>query len=230
MSVVLLTEDQRSVMQDISDISMAQAGLLLTRLLDAPVKLSAPHIDVLALSEVADSISAMFSRDTKVTAVRQSFYGYLLGEAIVIYGQDGCKDLSDLMGYDDMLDRADEIEMLLDVTNILVGACIGRIVDQINVVTGKHEELSFSPPAIMLENVPADILINPSKLTWTHALMMEVNFTLEGRNFGSNFCVLMPERSIENMRNLFQPVGQERITHSSVIGNVNKPVDSSAIK
>lgn len=134
------------------------------------------------------------------------------------------------MGYNEVLDRKDEIELLLDVSNILVGASLGGIVDQINGVTDAQGELSFSPPAIMAENVPAEILINPDKLTWTHALLMEVNFTLEGRNFVSQFCVLMPEPSIEKMRNIIQPFAQERLEKLGAMGIVKKPAVSNAIQ
>ena len=199
-----LTEDQRDAMQEITNIAMGQAGSLLAELLGNFVNLSVPRINVLALAEVAGAIGSMVGRDIEVTAVRQSFQGYLRGEAIVIYGQDGCKELGDLMGYDEALNRADEIELLLDVSNILVGACLGGIVDQIKELSVAHGagELSFSAPSMMAENVPTETLINPDKLTWTHALLLEVNFTLEGRNFISHLCILMPEQSIEKMRSI----------------------------
>lgn len=199
-----LTEEQRDAMQEITNVAMGRAGSLLAELLGNFVTLSVPRINVLALAEVAGTISAMVGRDIEVTAVRQSFQGYLRGEAIVIYGQDGCKELGDLMGYDEALNRADEIELLLDVSNILVGACLGGVVDQIKSLSEAHGagELSFSAPSIMAENVPAETLINPDKLTWTHALLLEVNFTLEGRNFISHLCMLMPEHSIEKMRTI----------------------------
>lgn len=204
MSVMPLTEDQRDAMQEITNIAMGQAGSLLATLLGTFVNLSVPRINVLALSEVAGAIGSMVGRDIEITAVRQSFHGYLRGEAIVIYGQDGCKELGDLMGYDEVLDRTDEIELLLDVSNILVGACLGGIIDQIKSITEAQGagELSFSAPSLMAEGVPAEVLINPDKLTWTHALLMEVNFTLEGRDFISHLCMLMPEHSIEKMRNI----------------------------
>lgn len=204
MSVMPLTEDQRDAMQEITNIAMGQAGSLLATLLCTFVNLSVPRIKVLALSEVAGAIGSMVGRDNEITAVRQSFHGYLRGEAIVIYGQDGCKELGDLMGYDEVLDRSDEIELLLDVSNILVGACLGGIIDQIKGITEAQGagELSFSAPSLMAEGVPAEVLINPDKLTWTHALLVEVNFTLEGRDFISHLCMLMPEHSIEKMRNI----------------------------
>lgn len=204
MSSMTLTEEQRDAMQEITNIAMGRAGSLLAELLGNFVTLSVPRINVLALAEVADAISIMVGRDIDVTAVRQSFQGYLRGEAIVIYGQDGCKELGDLMGYDEVLNRADEIELLLDVSNILVGACLGGIVEQIKALSEAHSagELSFTSPSIMAENVPSETLINPDELTWTHALLLEVNLTLEGRNFISHLCMLMPEHSIEKMRTI----------------------------
>lgn len=205
MSAMPLTEDQRDAMQEITNIAMGRAGSLLATLLGTFVNLSVPRINVLALSEVAGAIGAMVGKDIEVTAVRQSFQGYLRGEALVIYGSDGCKELGDLMGYDEVLDHTDEVELLLDVGNILVGACLGGIVDQIKGIAKAQEdagELSFSTPSIMAEGVPAETLINPDKLTWTHALLLEVNFTLEGRNFISHLCMLMPEHSIEKMRGI----------------------------
>jgi chemotaxis protein CheC len=204
MSTLQLTEDQRDAMQEIANIAMGQAGSLLAELLGHFVNLSVPRIKVLTLAEVAHAISDMVGSDIEVTAVRQSFQGYLTGEALVIYGQDGCKELGDLMGYDEALDRSEETELLLDVSNILVGACLGGIVDQIkDLAEGQGAaELGFSAPSVMAESVPADALINPDKLSWTHALLVEVNFTLEGRNFISHLCILMPEHSIEKMRSI----------------------------
>lgn len=204
MSVAPLTEDQRDAMQEITNVAMGQAGSVLATLLGTFVNLSVPRINMLALPEVAGAIGTMVGRGIGITAVRQSFHGHLRGEAIVIFGQSGCKGLDDLMGYDEALDHTDEIELLLDVSNILVGACLGGITDQIKNITEAQGagELSFSAPSLMAEGVPAEALINPDKITWTHALLLEVNFTLEGRDFISHLCMLMPEQSIEKMRGI----------------------------
>jgi len=44
-----------------------------------------------------------------------------------------------------------------------------------------------------------DRLIDPKKMTWNYALLVEVNFTLEERNFTSHMTFLMPEESIQSM-------------------------------
>lgn len=202
MSGISLTPDQLDAMQEITNIGMGQAGSVLAVLLGTFVNLSVPRINVLALDDVPKAIWTMVGSEDDITAVRQSFKGCLTGEAIVIYGYEGCKELADLMGYDNDLDHNDETELLLDVGNVLVGACLGGIVDQIKEIAEVKEDesaLTFSAPLLMAEKVKPIDLINPEKLTWTHALLLEVNFTLEERNFISHLCVLMPEHSIERM-------------------------------
>jgi len=204
VNIAPFTSDQSDAMREITNIAMGEAGSLLATLLGTFVNLSVPRVNVLPLTEVADAISAMVGRDIDVTAVRQSFQGYLHGEAIVIYGLDGCKELGDLMGYVQELDHASEIELLLDVSNILVGACLGGIVHQIKNLSESHPagELGFSAPSLIAEGVTPDVLIDPEKLTCGHSLLLEVKFTIEGRNFTSHLCALMPEHSIEKLRSI----------------------------
>lgn len=201
--VAPLSEDQRDALQEITNIAMGQAASSLAGLLDTFVNLSVPRINIVDVKQLPDSINELVGRETDVTAVRQSFHGYLRGEAIVIYGHEGCKDLADLMGYDEELDRSAELELLLDVSNVLVGACLGGMLEQLKSVSEHNSgELSFSAPSMMAENVPPDAVINVSNLTWTHALLMEVNFSLESYNFISHLIMLMPEQAIDKMRGI----------------------------
>lgn len=194
MTLTPLSADQRDALQEITNVAMGQAGASLAAILDTFVTLSIPRINIVDVAEVANSMNELIGRNAEVTAARQSFNGYLRGEVLVIYGQDGCNDLADLMGYDDELDRAAEQELLLDVSNVLVGACLCGIAEQL------HTELSFSAPSLIGEKIPVETLLMPEKLSWSHALLMEVNFRLEERKFTAHLVMLMPEEAIERMR------------------------------
>lgn len=202
MSIAPLSPDQGDSLQEITNIAMGQAGASLATLLNTFVNLSVPRINLLALPDVSGSIRNLVGSDVEVTAVRQSFQGYLMGEAIVIYQQAGCKELASMLGHTDELNQAAETELLLDVANILVGACLGGITEQLKGISKENNsgELRFSAPSVMAMNVPPETLINPEKLSWTHALLVEVNFTLENRNFVSHLVMLMPEKTIEKIR------------------------------
>jgi chemotaxis protein CheC len=203
MSVAPLTPDQRDALQELTNIAMGHAGAWLATFLDTFVNISVPRINVLGVAQVSDTISDLVGHNKDVTAVRQSFQGYLHGEAIVIYGTDGCTELADLMGYDEGLDKSAERELLLDVSNVLVGACLGGVTEQLKgIAEGSTGELRYAAPSLMAENVPSSTLINPDILSWTHALLLEVNFSLESRNFVSHIIMLMPEESIDKIRGI----------------------------
>lgn len=194
MSVQPLSEDQRDALQEVTNIAMGQAGSSLAKLLDTFVNLSVPRIRLVEVTQLPEMLSGMVGKDTIITAVRQSFQGFIRGEAIVIYDQNGCSDLADLMGYDDEIDAAEEKELLLDVANVLTGACLCGIAEQLK------SDLTFSAPSLMAEQINIDRLITPENMTWSHALLVEVNFKLEAKGFTCHLTMLMPEESIERLR------------------------------
>lgn len=99
-----------------------------------------------------------------------------------------------MMGYDDPLTLVTRREVLLDIANLLIGACLGGICRQFDI------ELTFGAPSLLAENTPADRLLNTDSLEWSHALLVEVNFSLEQGAFSSHLVIFLPEQSIEAMR------------------------------
>lgn len=192
--VTRFTEEQRDALQEVVNIAMGQAGASLASIFDVFVCLSVPQIQILEVEAVAESVGNMLGKNTLITAVRQAFYDSMSGEAIMLFNHSGCKELADLMGYDAKVDDNVEKELLLDVSNILVGASLCGLAEQLDT------ELSFSAPVIMGTSTHVENILRSEGLNFSHALLIEVNFSLEVRNFVSHLIILMPESSIELMR------------------------------
>ena len=204
MSLAPLTNDQRDALQELTNIAMGQAGSSLATLLDEFVDLSVPRIRVVEVVDLPPVLAELVGKTNLVSAVRQSFQGYLRGEAIIIFGEPGCQALADLMGFEGELGESGENELLLDVANVLSGACLGGMMEQIRAFTETNgpAELSFSMPSVMARQVMAEQLIDPQKVQWSHALLLEVNFTIKNRNFIAHLTMLMPEEGIEKIRGI----------------------------
>jgi chemotaxis protein CheC len=187
-----LGADQQDALQEVVNIAMGQAGEMLARLLDAQLALSVPRARVVVAAEAARHIAAMVDIRGEATVVRQSFQDRLRGEAMVVFGPDGCHNLADLLGYNGVPDAAAERELVLDVANILVGAVLNGVGDQVGWA------FRVRPPELL--GGPLDLLMNPSRLNWRHALLVEVNFSLTDRGFRCHLILLMPERSIDEVR------------------------------
>lgn len=204
MSLAVLSNDQRDALQELTNIAMGQAGASLATLLDEFVDLSVPRISIVEVVKLPPALAELVGRNSLVSAVRQSFQGYLRGEAIIIFGEPGCQALADLMGYEGELGQHGENELLLDVANVLSGACLGGMMEQIRTFTQPDGpvELSFSMPSVMARQVTAEQLIDPQKVQWSHALLLEVNFTIKDRNFIAHLTMLMPEEGVEKLRDI----------------------------
>lgn len=194
MTIAPYTEDQADALQEIANVAMGQAGASLATMLDVFVALSVPRSRIVTVDEVATAVAGMIGATEEITAVRQAFFNRLRGEAIVLFGPEGCRGLADLMGHDDDLDASAEEELLLDVSNVLVGAVLNGLAQQL------ETDFSFSAPSIMAVRSDVEELLEADKLGWSHALLIEVNFSLEERGFRCHLVMLMPEESIELMR------------------------------
>lgn len=186
----MLTDDRKEALQEIANIGMGQAGASIAQVLGEFVQLSIPRILIVPPDEVPTALAKTLDEGT-VSAVRQAFYSDMRGEALVIFGQHRCSDLADLMGYESDLDHASEVELLLDLSNILVGACLGGIAEQLQLAIG------FSAPSLMADALPLERLLQDNPVPWTAALLVEVNFRLEKRSFACHLVILMPEDEIK---------------------------------
>jgi len=196
MTMKPYTEDQNDALQEVVNIAMGQAGDSLARILGNFVELSVPRIRLVTVDDVISTVTGMVDTNAEVSAVRQAFSNSLRGEAIVIFAQAGADDLADLMGYDTDLDQSAEQELLLEVANLLVGAIINGISETL------ETDLSFSAPSLMAERKPLDQVLVPEQLSWSHALLMEVNFTVEGRDFKCHLLMFMTEEAIDTLRGI----------------------------
>jgi chemotaxis protein CheC len=50
--------------------------------------------------------------------------------------------------------------------------------------------------------MPLDRVLVPEQLSWSHALLMEVNFTVEGRDFRCHLLMFMTEDTIDTLRGI----------------------------
>ncbi|MES2205256.1 MAG: chemotaxis protein CheC [Pseudomonadota bacterium] len=193
MTKKILTSDQRDALQEVTNIAMGQAGASLAQVLGEFVQLSVPQINVIELEEINQALAMLVGATTVVSAVRQAFTGALRGEAVAIFDQEGCIELAELMGYEKELTPKAEQELMLDVANVLIGACIKGITKLL------QTDITFSPPSVMAKNMPIGQLMHPSTMEWKLALVTEVNFALEKGRFTCHLTQFWPESSIVSL-------------------------------
>ena len=196
MSEPVLTEDQRDALQEVANLAMGQAATRLARLLDSFIELSVPRVKVVVVSEAAQALREMTGIEDAVSAVRQGFRSDIKGEALVICRSDGIEQLCSLVSdpyANSSYEAVSQRELMFDVANVLTGACVSSILDQLG------RTPVFSAPGLLGNAMTLDEVFQPDVLQWQVALLVEVNFALEDQSFRAHLVMLMAEESIRQM-------------------------------
>ena len=196
MSEPVLNEDQRDALQEVANLAMGQAATRLARLLDTFIELSVPRVQVVEISKAAAALREMTGIQETVSAVRQGFRSDIKGEALVICRSGSMAQLCALVNDPyarSAYDKVSQQELIFDVANVLTGACVSCILEQLG------RTPVFSAPGLLGESMSLDDVFQPGVLAWEVALLVEVNFALEDQSFRAHLVMLMAEESIRHM-------------------------------
>lgn len=181
----LLSEEQRDALQELMNISMGQAANALARLIGAKVTLSIPKIVAVTPTEFCRMLD-----DSNVWYTRQSFLGHIHGEVLTVLSKIGCDSIGELMDYALPLDETSLSELLLELANILAGACLSGFAEQLS-LSAKLNMPTLYYPAKQ----------NADQVRWASTLMMEVEFKVEASQFDSKVVICLEHTSVETLLN-----------------------------
>ncbi|WP_420590360.1 histidine kinase [Bacterioplanoides sp.] len=196
MSEVTLSEDQRDCYQELTNVAMGQAADRLARLLDAYVVLPIPRVNLIENSELHMAIQDA-EKDAAISAVCQGFIGSgIAGEALLLFNDTSFQDLSSLMNYTGPLDRHAELELLMDVSSVLIGACIQGI--------GEQLEIHFNQghPVVLGQHCQVDDILKSGNHQWSKTLAIEIHYTIEHVNIDCDLLLLFTEDSVHKLNNV----------------------------
>ncbi len=173
------------------NVAMGRAAALLARVLGVFVQLPVPNVNMLEVGELHMALADAQSND-RLTAVCQGYIGGgIAGEALLLFHDSEIADMAQLMKIDST-DYSD-MEMLLDLSSILIGACLSGIAEQIDVA------FSQSHPQVLGTQSGIDELIRINQQRWKKTLAVEISYSLEGHNIHFDLLMLFTEDSVERL-------------------------------
>lgn len=185
--------EYRDCIQEISNVAMGQAADRLARLLNVFVKLPIPNVNVLEVSELQMALSLTEQEDT-YSAVCQGFIGSgIAGEALLIFSDSSFTDIAELLNYTGELDRTVELELLMEIASILVGACTNGFAEQLDI------NFSQGHPVVLGQHVKVSELIKANSSRWKETLTIEITYEIENHNISCDLLLLFTEDSLDNL-------------------------------
>ncbi|MGI5309418.1 response regulator [Rheinheimera sp. WS51] len=188
-----LSADMRDVLQELTNVAMGQAGDLLARLLNVFVKLPIPNVNLLEVSELHMALASV-EREESTAAVCQGFIGGgVSGEALLILSESSYKDIAKLMNYHGGLTARIELELLMDVSNILIGAVLKGLSEQLNMT------FSQGHPVVLGQRESVSDLIKANAKRWRKTLAIELTYGIENYNISCDLLLLFTEDSLKTL-------------------------------
>ena len=184
----------RDAFREVVNVSIGRAAALLAKVLNVFVQLPIPNVNILEVGELHMALADV-QRGSRVTAVCQGFIGNgIAGEALLIFHDSEVKDMVTLLRSGSTQNN-DQMEMLLDLASILIGACLSGLSEQIDV------RFSQGHPMILGQHTALENLIQVNRQRWKKTLAVEVSYSLEGHDIHFDLLLLFTEDSVKRLTN-----------------------------
>lgn len=188
-----LTADQRDAINELVNIAFSRTAAALSDLTGNRVELRVPEITTHPIAELQTALGGYVSGD--VATVHQIFGGPVAGDAFLLLDMDGAAKLVALL-----TDAAVPIqqmgvsakEVLTEVGNILLNACLGVFGDLLEV------RFTFAVPRIQLESLGSmlgSLVVEQDELR--HALLVGARFRIRATDVTGCMVLVLGLTSLE---------------------------------
>ncbi len=199
MTKLSFSEDEHDLLKEVFNMAMGQAGKALADLLNSFVELTVPDIKLVEAEKVVETIldNSVFKEEEQVVTFHQSFSNpHVNGATIVIFDDQTRSSISDILGMSEKMDANQEMDFMLELSNILAGACINNISAHLF-----SDKMAFVRPELIAENVSlremAYSTFKRTSLKWGYTLLVKISLYLKDNFFKCDLIVFMSEKDTE---------------------------------
>ncbi|MCE0495255.1 response regulator [Vibrio salinus] len=181
---------RRDIYMEVSNVSIGRAADALARHFDVFVELPLPNVNIFEVSELHMALKDL-AENSQVSGVCQGFSGEgIAGEALVLLSDSSVSDLKKLMKVPADSEDLEELELLMDVSNILVGAFLNGL--------GEQAEVRFfqSSPVLLGQHIPIESVIQSTMGSFSKTMTFEVSYNIEGTSIRCDLLFMFVDESL----------------------------------
>ncbi|STO98156.1 response regulator [Grimontia hollisae] len=181
---------RREMYLEVVNLAMGRAADSLARYFDVFVHMPLPQVNVLEVSELTMTIKHLANNDN-INGICQGFSGEgIAGEALMLISDSSMNDLLGILDYPDDGSVDNDLEVLVDVSNVLISAFLSGIGEQAGLVFAQ------SYPVIIGQHQSVDKLVEKMHGTWKRTVTIEVSYAIDGTNIKCDLLLLLVDESL----------------------------------
>jgi chemotaxis protein CheC len=190
----IITTAETDLLQEIMNIAFGRAASDLAEYIDIFVILSVPQIKLLQAFDLPTYIKQELRDHDRVSVVEQNFWGKFKGNAFLVFPSGTGKRIISLFDGENKFFESEpthelEKETFLEVGNILIGACIGKIAELLGDVT------TYSPPRVVVENSLRGIVYDNLSEPDNMAIVLRTVFEFNEKNISGYMFIFTKQES-----------------------------------
>ncbi len=186
---------RRDIYLEVANVAIGRAADSLARHFDVFVHMPLPNVNLFEMSELQMTLRHLASNEN-MSGVCQGFSGEgIAGEALVLLSDSSVTDLTKLMDYPEVTENSLELELLMDVSNILVGAFLKGI--------GEQAEVRFfqSAPVLLGQHISVNSVIESTKGSFHRIMAFEVSYSIDNTNIKCDLLLMIIDESLPILDN-----------------------------
>ena len=190
-----LSPDEIIVLQELMNIAFGTAGAELEEILDINVELHIPDVQLVPAPDLSTYLHNMTDMGARTCIVEQQFWGDFKGTGYMMLPRESGEILLSVFGgYEDEYfpETADELleqGAILEVGNILTGACIGKVAELLDTA------VTYTPPQIRQEDYLSEDLWRTVEDNAT-AIILKTRFNFQNAGLSGYVFIVTREDAI----------------------------------
>ncbi|MBT1452196.1 response regulator [Glaciecola sp. XM2] len=184
-------DDKLDAFREVANVAMGQAGENLAKILNSFIDLPIPNVSIVHSNEMSMMLTNIDSQQS-VSAVSKGFVSpSIKGEALIIFNDANISAVQRLIGNNKKSSDAAEIEALMDVSNIIIGACLNALSQQLKL------NFTHNTPILLGIHCDLDDIVNNNIARWEKVLVIEIAYSVASENINFELLLVIPDRDID---------------------------------
>ena len=196
----IFTDFEIDILEEMMNIAFGNAAADLAETINLFIELNAPKMRIINIGGLADYITHQIKDFEECSIVEQFYRGEIGGAAFLIFPYGVERDFISLFQDKDVASMKSDIflelekEILLEVGNILIGACVGKLFELLDGVS------TFFPPRAIVGEVFNESFILKEFDKDDYAITLQTNFRFEDRDIAGYLFLLNHQKTVGHVK------------------------------
>lgn len=188
------TSTQEDILKELINMSFGLSASLIGDMLENPAKLHIPEISNIKIEDFNAKIIELLGEDDTFYLTKQRFLGSFNGEVLFVFDAHSANVFTRLLFQQEEISAEDDIKAsILELTNIITSACIGKFCEII------HGETVFKVPSIE-KRVISLMHSYPKSEGYDNVIVIKTALDLEEENILGHMFILLNNTMLEHLK------------------------------